>query len=90
MLTSFHTECLSVLDKLKFGTNENVVKPSCIVDFGSRMGGVDLSDQLNQYNSVARKSKKWWRKLFFHLMHGVEAWDFRRLKTTQIVNQKEY
>lgn len=33
------------------------------------MGGVDLSDQIGQYYSCLRKSTKWYKKLFFHLLN---------------------
>lgn len=32
------------------------------------MGGVDLSDQLLKCYEIMRKSKKWWRTLFFHFI----------------------
>ena len=31
------------------------------------MTGVDRSDQMLSYYSFARKTIKWWKKLFFHL-----------------------
>ena len=45
-----------------------VAKPMMVVDYVNYMGGVDLSDQLVQYYSCLRKTVKWWRKLFFHLL----------------------
>lgn len=46
-----------------------IYKPTVIVDYISKMGGVDLSDQLMTYYSFLRKSCKWWRKLFVHLLN---------------------
>jgi len=69
MISSFHEAKIAVVNKTNFATNSPVMKPTCIVDYVKNMGGVDLSDQLNQYNPVIRKSKKWWRKLFFHLFN---------------------
>ena len=46
-----------------------IYKPSLVVDYIRRMGGVDLSDQLMTYYSFLRKSCKWWRKLFVHLLN---------------------
>jgi hypothetical protein len=53
-----------------------VAKPVMVLEYVSYMGGVDLSDQLVQYYSCLRKTVKWWRKLFFHLLElvGVNAY----------------
>ena len=69
MLSSFHKATVSVVDNPRGGMQDPTIKPTCIVDYVHFMGGVDLCDQLNTYNTVARKGKKWWRKLFFHLMN---------------------
>ncbi|XP_052805840.1 piggyBac transposable element-derived protein 4-like isoform X1 [Mya arenaria] len=69
MLTNIHPLQMSVLWKTKYGTREQVKKPTCIVEYCKHMGGVDLLDQYNQYNSIAHKTKKWWHKLFFHIMN---------------------
>jgi len=69
MLSTIHEATVSVLDKVDRTTNNAVSKPTCIVDYIRLMGGVDLSDQMNSYNSCLRKTTKWYRKLFFHLFN---------------------
>jgi hypothetical protein len=49
MLSTIHQATGSALSKTDRRTNNLVTKPSCIVDYCSLMGGVDLSDQINQY-----------------------------------------
>ena len=42
--------------------------PSPIKHYNQFMGGVDKSDQLISYHRVLRKTKRYWRTLFFHLL----------------------
>jgi hypothetical protein len=69
MLSTIHEAKMSVLNKRDRETREYVVKPTCIVEYISLMGGVDLSDQMAQYNTCLRKITKWYKKLFFHLLN---------------------
>ena len=42
--------------------------PTCVVDYNSFVGGVDLTDQyLSYYSLTNRKTVKWW-KLFWRLI----------------------
>ena len=43
-------------------------KPVAIDHYNNSMNGVDRADQNSVYYSFIRKSRKWWRKLFFWLM----------------------
>lgn len=45
-----------------------ILKPSPVLDYNKYMGGVDKGDQVIHYYSVARKSIKWYKKLFFHIL----------------------
>ena len=62
---------MSVLNKIDRHINNLIMKPTCIVDYCRLMGGVDLSDQIHHYYTCLRKTSKWYKKLFFHLLNLV-------------------
>ena len=43
-----------------------IEKPEAVYYYCSRMGGVDLSDQLLNYFTFSHKSRKWSQKLLIH------------------------
>lgn len=43
-------------------------KPQCVLDYNAHMSGVDRADQMMSYYSSPRKTIKWYRKVFFHLV----------------------
>lgn len=43
-------------------------KPGPIMDYNLYMGGVDLADQYIKYYHMDRRTIKWYKKLFFHLV----------------------
>lgn len=54
--------------KQKDGTRSTVDCPLLIRDYNRMMGGVDLADQKTAVYDMNRKSKKWWRKVFFKIL----------------------
>jgi hypothetical protein len=44
------------------------VKPLIIEDYTSRMGYVDLSDTMANSYSISKKTWKWTKKFFLHLL----------------------
>ena len=70
MLSTIHSATQSWTGKFtRGGDRQPIYKPSCIVDYTRLMGGVDLSDQLMSYYHFLRKTCKWWRKLWVHLLN---------------------
>jgi hypothetical protein len=71
MLTTVHTSGISE-KRIRDGNTPDgyrvIQKPVAIEAYNQSMGGVDNSDQLNSYNNMVRKSMKWWKKVFFHLV----------------------
>jgi hypothetical protein len=45
------------------------VKPEIIKDYTTRMGYVDSSDRMANSYSIRKKTWKWMRKLFLHLLY---------------------
>lgn len=65
MLTSCHTA-----DKKKRVNKRGieVEKPECIFDYNQYMGAIDRSDMLLSSTESVRKTTKWYKKIFFHLL----------------------
>ena len=68
MLTTVHTAALIDTNKTNHATGEVVRKPECIVSFNKNMGAVDKTDMQISFTECTRKTRKWYRKLFFHIM----------------------
>lgn len=69
MLSTMHCGVEVWTGKKSYKDQTPIYKPECIVDYTNKMGGVDMSDQLMNYYHFLRKSIKWWRKLFIHLLN---------------------
>ena len=47
---------------------EQIKRSACIVDYDKHMGAVDRCDQMIAYPAFKRRTLKWWKKVFFHLL----------------------
>ena len=69
IMSNCHTpEVTEVQRRNKDGTTQNISCPVPIVFYNKYMGGVDHADQMFGLYDLERKSKKWWRKVFFRLL----------------------
>ena len=48
--------------------HESVSKPAVVNAYSHSMNGVDIADQLTVFYSFVRRTRKWWRKVFFYLL----------------------
>ncbi|XP_062380314.1 piggyBac transposable element-derived protein 4-like [Sardina pilchardus] len=55
-------------DKVDYMTGQRKSKPSCVLDYNKHMGAVDRFDMRNSFVECTRKSLKWYKKVFFHLI----------------------
>lgn len=69
MSTAFHPkETTSCLRTQKDGTKKSFTCPVAVSEYTKRMGGVDRFDQKKAVYELGRKSKKWWKRLFYFLL----------------------
>lgn len=47
------------------------IEPQVIVDYNAGKSFIDVSDQMNSYNSFSRRSLKWYRKVAFDILLNV-------------------
>ena len=50
------------------GRAVSVPAPPCAIEYIKYMRGVDRGDQMISLYNCGRRSKKWWKRLFFHLL----------------------
>jgi len=50
------------------GGTEEIHKPYAIDQYNKFMGGVDKQDQFLSYYGFTRRTNKWWKRVFFHLL----------------------
>jgi len=70
----------------------NINIPSIIKDYSLQMKGVDKSNQLISYYELDKRTLKWWKRIFFHLIDLciVNSWILYKLKTNKIISQLNF
>lgn len=81
MLSSSHAPDVKCIGR-KRDTGRQVFKPTCIVDYNTYMGAVDQTDMLLSSIECVRKSNKWYKKVYFHLLDMAVLNSYQMYKTT--------
>lgn len=68
LLSSVCTSTPVNTGKIDPRTQEPVIKPECIAEYNTHMGGVDRSDQMVSYTTMQHRTVKWWKRVFFHVL----------------------
>jgi len=69
MLTTYYDASTETVERRSKGSGSvQLQKPTTIIQYTAKMGAVDRADHLCTSYNFARKSVKWWRKLFFWMM----------------------
>jgi hypothetical protein len=68
MLSTIHDKSMQNVGRQNRTTGDEIVKPRCVIDYNKNIGGVYLCDSvLHAYPSM-RKTIKWYKKVFFHII----------------------
>lgn len=66
MITTMHTADFAAVSRYK--GLQSVAKPVCVIDYNKSMGIIDKVDMVISTVNTTRKSLKWYRKFFFHML----------------------
>ena len=69
LLSTAFNCALTDTDKKHWKTNEPVKKLNLVYQYNRYMGCVNCNDQLLKYSAFNRRTLKWWKKVFFHLLN---------------------
>lgn len=68
MLSTSHSDDFVETKKINYQTGEPKRKPKCVADYNALMGAVDKIDMTLSSLHCVRKSTRWYKKYFFHLL----------------------
>lgn len=90
MLTTIHKDEMGPSDKIDRSTGLPIMKPECVIDYTKNMGTVDTADMMISNVQCLRKTIKWYKKLFFHLidMHLLNSFFMYKLLNANLPERK--
>ena len=65
------TEAATVKRRCRDGTQKDVDCPAVVTKYNISMGGVDRADQIRTAYPSSRKSRKWWKYIFWFLVNAM-------------------
>lgn len=92
MLSTCNTPEMVPTDKQDRISGEIIYKPKCIIDYNANMGAVDRTDMLQSSIESVRKSIKWYKKVFFHIldMTLLNAHAIYKMKTGENISVADF
>lgn len=91
-LSTSHSTEYKDCQKKNYQIDENIQKPSCVIDYSKSMGTIDKSDAIISTISCTRKTLKWYKKFFFHLL-DISIWNaycLYKFNTKKNISMSEY
>jgi len=68
MLTTMHKDTMMTTKKIERATRDKYLKPECVISYNANMGAIDKTDMLLSSIECVRRTMKWYKKLFFHII----------------------
>ena len=73
-------------------TGERKINPYCVLDYNLNMGVVDKADMIYSFVECTRKTTKWYKKIFFHLINTavLNGHIVHRQLTSEIITEQVF
>ncbi len=71
LMLTVHSSMMSATGKADHVTGERKVKPHCVLECNKKTGAVDRADMVKGFLECARKTRKWYKMIFFYLLDSV-------------------
>lgn len=68
MLSTIHKDKMIDTKKIDRVTGKKYLKPECVMSYNANMGAIDKTDMLLSSIECVRRTLKWYKKLFFHMV----------------------
>ncbi|KAK6301238.1 hypothetical protein J4Q44_G00293360 [Coregonus suidteri] len=92
VLSTVHASKMADTGTLDYVTGERKMMPDCVLEYNKKIGAVDKVDMRNSFVECARKSLKWYKKLFFQLIDIalLNGHIVHRQVTGQVISYQQY
>ncbi|CAF1392251.1 unnamed protein product [Didymodactylos carnosus] len=92
MLSTIHDSRMVAINKIDHKTGRQIMKPACVQNYNENMGAIDLVDMQSSFTECIRKTIKWYKKLFFHIvdMASINAFHLYKTKNSKNIQLRDF
>ena len=92
MLSTIHDSQMVGIGKIDHNKGGQIMKPVCVQNYNENMGAIDLVDMQSSFTECIRKTIKWYKKVFFHMvdMASINAYYLYKTKSSKSLQLKEF
>ncbi|CAF1556805.1 unnamed protein product, partial [Rotaria sordida] len=92
MLSTIHDSRMIAIDKIDRNTGKQIMKPVCVQNYNENMGAIDLVDMQSSFTECIRRTIKWYKKFFFHMvdMASINAFYLYKTQNSKNLQLKEF
>ncbi len=92
MLSTVHDSQMIATEKIDYVTGKQILKPICVQNYNENMGAIDLVDMQSSFTECIRKTVKWYKKVFFHIvdMASINSFYLYKTKNSKNIQLKEF
>jgi hypothetical protein len=92
ILSTIHDSQIIATDKIDHKTGRRIMKPVCVQSYNENKGAIDLVHMQLGFTQCIRKTPKWYKKFFFHIvdMVSINAFYLYKMQNSKNIEFKEF